>query len=284
MAARMPGVMKILPVFCLFISLAVPASEPVEESETDGAVRIVSGPHYPPFSSENLPQNGLGPFLVAEIFEAAGQKVVSDFRPWKRAYRETLQRKYDAALPYTETKPRRQDFRFSKPVFRVNSFIFVRSDSPITAQSLAELKGKTYCNPLGFADGRPIERMELDGELTRISPSTLENCFKMLAAGRVDFIKTNPHVAQYMSGNYGFSTEQFRALNFIVETASLHVIVARDHPAGEAIIETFNQNYTRMRKTGRIAELAEAYLEGVKAAAGPMVIGPAVTGLTDSHP
>jgi polar amino acid transport system substrate-binding protein len=271
MESPKPGCLKIPPVLCLLISLATTASEYSENSGTDDGVRIVSGPHYPPFSGDHLPQNGLGPFLVSRIFEASGKQVISGFRPWKRAYREALQGKYDAVLPYTETANRRQDFLFSEPVFKVNSSIFVRSDSSIRAQSLSELTGLKYCNPLGFADGRPIERMESAGHLTRISPSTLENCFKMLAAGRVDFIKTNPHVAQYMSGNHGLSPKAFRALTFIVDTESLHVMVPRNHPAGEALIETFNHSYTRMKEAGRIKELAKAYLESVKAAAEPLL-------------
>ena len=269
MEAPRPGFLKMLPVLCLVISFATTASEHSDKSGAVDEVRIVSGPHYPPFSAYHLPQNGLGPFLVSKILEASGKKVIRGFRPWKRAYRETLQGKYDAVLPYTETANRRQDFLFSEPVFKVNSYIFVRAESPISAQSLSALKGKKYCNPLGFADGRPIETMETAGDLTRVSPSTLENCFKMLAAGRVDFIKTNPHVAQYMSGNHGLSQEAFRALTFVVDTESLHVIVPRMHPAGEALIETFNHGYSRMRQAGRINELSDAYLQRVRAVAEP---------------
>jgi len=266
MESPQPLYLSIFTALCLFISLAAAGSEASGASETRNTVGIVSGPHYPPLSADNLPQNGLGPFLVSKVFEASGKTVFSDFRPWKRAYRETLQLRYDAVLPYTETRNRRQDFLFSDPVFKVHGFIFVRSDSPISAQSLSDLKGMKYCNPLGFADGRPIARMESEGHLTRVSPPTLENCFKMLVAGRVDFIKTNPHVAQYMSSNHGLSAEEIRALPFIVGTASLHVMVPRTHPRGEALIESFNRSYSSMKETGQIKELVQAYLESVKVA------------------
>jgi len=266
MGSPQRGYLRILTVLCLFISLTTTASEHSKNSGNPDEVKIVSGPHYPPFAAEHLPQHGLGPFLVSKIFEASGKTVLSDFRPWKRAYRETLQLRYDAVLPYTETPHRKQDFLFSEPVFKVHGFIFVRSDSPINAQSLSDLKGMKYCNPLGFADGRPIERMEMEGHLHRFSPSTLENCFKMLMAGRVDFIKTNPHVAQYMSSNHGLSKQHIRALPFLVETASLHVIVPRNHPNGESLIEAFNRSYNLMKETGQYEELAQDYLENVRAA------------------
>lgn len=258
--------LRILPTLCLFIAMAAMADEHSGKPDSTDTIRIVSGPHYPPFSADYLPDHGLGPFLVSRIFEATGSNVVSSFRPWKRAYRETLQRKYDAVLPYTTTPDRLRDFLFSAPVFKVDAFIYVRSDSGIDAQSLSELKGMKYCNPLGFADGRALGRMESEGDLTRLSPATLENCFKMLEAGRIDFIKTNPHVAQYMTSNHDFPAEKVRALPFIVETAFLHVMVPRTHTGGEALIDTFNRSFKSMKASGRIRELTRNYLERVKAA------------------
>jgi polar amino acid transport system substrate-binding protein len=257
---------KALSVVCLLVSVAAMASGPNERPQIPDPVKIVSGPHYPPFSSRGLPQNGLGPFLVSKIFEASGVSVSSDFRPWKRAYRETLIRKHDSALPYTQTPKRRSSFLFSEPVFKVRSYIFVRSASDINAESLSELHNRKYCNPLGFSDGAPIERLESRGHLTRLSPSTLENCFKMLVAGRVDFIKTNPHVAEYMIGNFGISPETVRALPFVVETEYLHVIVARNHPNGGALIDAFNQTHKRMKAEGQLKSLTKRYLDRVNAA------------------
>lgn len=265
-----PGCHKILSVLCLLtlgaLSVSVYASDSrAEEPNAAEPVRIVSGPHYPPFAADYLPDNGLGPFLVARVFEAGGKAVTSHFRPWKRAYRETLQSKYDAILPYTETPERKRDFLFSKPVFRVHGFVYVRSDSPINAESLEELKGYTYCNPLGFADGRAVAQMEVEGHITRLSPASLENCFKMLVAGRVDFIKTNPHVAHYMANQHDLSTDDIRALTFIVETETLHVMIPRTHANGKALIQAFNQALTRMEETGQTRELRQDYLQRVRA-------------------
>ena len=257
--------LTVLPALCLNIAFAATVEENAQVPDSTRTIKIVSGPHYPPFSADHLPDHGLGPFLVSKVFEATGSNVVSGFRPWKRAYRETLQHKYDAVLPYTATPDRLRDFLFSVPVFKVEAFIYVRSDSGINAQSLSELKGRKYCNPLGFADGEPLARMESEGNLTRLSPATLENCFNMLQAGRVDFIKTNPHVAEYMIRNHDFPSEKIHALPFIVETAFLHVMAPRAHSGGKALIETFNRSFESMKASGQIRELTRRYLKRVEA-------------------
>lgn len=71
----------------------------------------------------------------------SGRSAALNFRPWKRAYRETLRNKHDAILPCIKTPARSKNFLFSKPLFHVNTYIYVRSDSRDNAQSLQQLKG-----------------------------------------------------------------------------------------------------------------------------------------------
>lgn len=263
---------NLLLALCLFLPITALASDNATGPANAGPVKLVSGPHYPPFSADYLPHNGLGPFLVKRVFEDSGATVTLGFRPWKRGYREILQGKYDAILPYITTPNRRKDFFFSVPVFNVNVYIYVRADSGINAQSLKELKGRAYCSPLGFADGEALEQMHTEGDLVRVSAPTLKNCFQMLVAGRVDFIKTNHFVSEYMGTHHDFSAEDIHALPFIVERASLHVMVPKTHPDGDTLISTFDRSYSKMTQSGRIMELTEEYLERIDVGGGPSLI------------
>lgn len=247
--------------FCLLSPLGAQASDHEVKHNSVEHVRLVSGPHYPPFSADYLPHNGLGPFLVTQVFEASKLSVTAAFLPWKRAYRDTLLGEYDAILPCIETPERKKEFLFSLPIFDVDTYIYVQADSQISAQSLKDLKGKTYCNPLGFADGDVLDQMHSEGDITSMSASSLKNCFQMLIAGRVDFVKTDRYSADHLGRHYGFSAADVRALPFVVETASLHVMVPKAHPYGDTLIDTFNRNYRTMKHSGRITELTEEYLE-----------------------
>jgi polar amino acid transport system substrate-binding protein len=251
----------ILWVFFLCTTLA---SGSAVAAAGDEPVKLVSGPHFPPFSDEHLPSNGLGPFLAKRIFETSGRAAVLGFRPWKRAYRETLRGKYDVILPCIKTPGRSKDFLFSQSMLHVNTYIYVRADSQINAQSLQQLKGRMYCSPLGFEDGDALDKMRANGDITRISPSTLNNCFRMLAAGRVDFIKTNPYAVDYMGSHPDFSPNSIRALPFVVESESLHLMVPKSHPYGDLLIEDFDRSYSHQKKSGQLMEWTREYFERVK--------------------
>lgn len=251
-------------ILWMLLSFAAMASGHAMAATNAEPVKLISGPHYPPFSDEHLPENGLAPFLAKRILEASGRSATLAFRPWKRAYHEILRNKYDAILPCIKTPSRRKDFLFSQPLFHVDTYIHVRSDSRIDAQSLKQLKGRVYCSPLGFEDGDTLEQMRADGDVTRVSPGTLKNCFQMLVAGRVDFIKTNSYAVDYMGRHHDFSPDSIRALPFLVESESLHLMVPKSLPHGDLLIEDFDRSYNDVKNSGALVEWTREYFERVK--------------------
>jgi polar amino acid transport system substrate-binding protein len=135
------------------------------------------------------------------------------------------------------------------------------ADSKIDAHSLAGLKGRKYCNPLGFADGSALSEMRSNGEIARLSAANLESCFKMLAVGRVDFIKINQYVANYVIRQIDLSADNIRKLPFLVERISLHVMVPKTRPEAQALISEFDRAFSEMNQSGRIQEWTQNYLE-----------------------
>ncbi|MYL25193.1 MULTISPECIES: substrate-binding periplasmic protein [Halomonadaceae] len=244
-----------------------------------GPLRLVTGPHYAPYAADYLPHNGLGPFLVTRILEDSNRTVTVDMRPWRRAYRETLKGRYDAALPYIETPSRQQDYLFSVPIFRTDTFAYVRADSELDARSLEGLKGLTYCNPVGFTDEDALKTMREKGQITRVKPANLRSCFRMLTAGRVDFVKINHHVAEHIVSESELSAEAVRPLPFVVEEVSLHFMVPKTRPGAAELIDEFNRRFRAMKQEGRIEALKRAYMEALRAGGdtpgdGPHRIGP----------
>lgn len=264
-------------VLCLLIALATAVTAEAEKPSNE-PLTLVTGPHYPPFAADYLPYKGLAPFLVTQILEGGERTVTVDMRPWKRAYRETLKGQYDAILPYVESPSRHQDYLFSAPIFTVKSFAYVMADSTLNADSLEGLKGRTYCNPIGFTDEDELEKMRSNGNLTRITSINLKSCFHMLEVGRVDFVKINDHVANYVIAASDLSDEAIKPLAFVVEEASLHLMVPKTRDGAEALISEFNRRFKAMDQRGRIEALKEAYLKALNQAstsgARPNRIGP----------
>jgi polar amino acid transport system substrate-binding protein len=252
---------------CLLVLLFMPTLVEADTSEIREPMKLVTGPHYAPFAADYLPSKGLGPYLVSRIFKASGRNATIDVRPWNRAYRESLNGKYDAILPYIETPERDEEYLFSVPVFKADSYAYVMADSKIDANSLAGLKGRKYCNPLGFADGIALQEMQSKGEITRLSAANLESCFKMLAIGRVDFIKINHYVAKYVMRQMDLSADDIRKLPFLVERISLHVMVPKTRRNAQALVSEFDRAFSEMNQSGRIQEWTQDYLEALDSVA-----------------
>ena len=265
--------------FCLFA--AVLATSPVTAQDSrsaSGSLKLVTGPHYPPYAADYLPHKGLGPFLATRILGNTERSLTVDMRPWKRAYREALEGQYDAVLPYVVTPGRQEDYLFSVPIFETRAFAYVMKDSELDARSLEGLRGLTYCNPIGFTDEDALEKMRSDGLITRFTPASLESCFNMLRAGRVDFVKTNELVADYVIAASDLSTDEIRSLPFVVEEVALHLMVPRARPGAEALIDEFNERFRTMKDSGRIDALRKSYLESIDSGTGPHRIGPSAAG------
>lgn len=253
-------------VFCF---LAVFAVSPTTSGEKpfNSPLKLVTGPHYAPYAADYLPHKGLAPFLITRILKTDERTVTVDIRPWKRAYRETLGGQYDGILPYVETSDRQEDFLFSDPIFKADAYAYVRADSELTVRSLEGLKGLTYCNPVGFTDENALAEMRSKGDITRIKPANLISCFNMLKAGRVDFVKTNHHVAHHFIGANNLSDNTIKPLPFVVEPMSLHLMVPKSRPDAEEFINEFNQRFKAMQQAGQIRALTETYLDALAPAA-----------------
>jgi polar amino acid transport system substrate-binding protein len=234
-----------------------------ETPDTREPLRLVTGPHYPPFAADYLPSKGLGPFLVRQVLNASGYETSIKLLPWKRAYREALKNKYDAVLPYIETPERREQYLFTDAVFKTNTYAYVRANSKIDARSLQDLKGMVYCNPLGFADSSTLQEMRSQGEIVRVSAPNLESCFKMLVANRAEFIKINHYVADYVLDHIDLSADKIRSLPFIVERISLHVMAPKTKKDSQALVSGFDRALVEMKKAGRLDEWTESYLETI---------------------
>jgi len=259
---KQPG-LKAVFIVLLLVLPSFPVSVNAEIPDMREPVKLVTGPHYPPFAADYLPSKGLGPFLVRQVLEASDYESTIELRPWKRAYREALENKYDAVLPYLETPDRRDQYLFTDAVFKANTYAYVSAASKIDARSVDDLKGLVYCNPLGFADSLALKKMRSKADIVRVSPSSLKSCFEMLAVGRVDFIKINHYVADYVLHYMDLSADKIRSLPFVVERISLHVMVPKTRQDAQALISSFNNAFLEMEKTGQLDEWTKNYLETI---------------------
>lgn len=242
-------------VAMLFVSVAVFAFTPVHAA--DKTVRLVTGTDYAPYTSRELPEAGVVSEVVKRVFKEAGYKPNLEFRPWKRAFKGVLLVKFDATFPYAYSEERAAQFHYSRPVNWINIRTFYNRDKPIDYSRPSDLKDLTYCQPLGYQTEPELDKMIIEDKLLRIEATDMDACFRLLAVSRVDFVVSNDRVAweaaiRALGDN---AKETVAAAETPFRQIQEFVIISRQNPNGEAMINAFNENYAKLEADGAIQEI-----------------------------
>jgi ABC-type amino acid transport substrate-binding protein len=136
----------------------------------------------------------------------------------------------------------------------------VAHESPIQADSVADLAGKTYCLPNGYAESDTLAAMRRADQLTRTKPPSMAHCMQLLDIGRVDFVVANAHVGRAAMAKVFGNAMRTRFLNVVIARADLHVLFPRAQPGSEAARERFNEALAAIRQNGTYAEVVGRFV------------------------
>lgn len=220
------------------------------------SVNLVSGDDYPPFAGSTLNDGGVLTQMVQQAFAVGGQPARVDFKPWARGYEETLRLEYDATFPYLSTPRRAASFLFSDPLYQLNLRLYVRSDSPWKTGTPEELSDATFCLPTGYEVSGWV-RLASD-RLAFVRPRSMEQCHAMLQLGRVDVLISNPDELAWQAVPPLLTPRNVRKLPEPVDDVSLHLIIPRDHPQAQQLMDTFNAGLQQLVDSGARDRLFQA--------------------------
>jgi polar amino acid transport system substrate-binding protein len=155
-----------------------------------------------------------------------------------------------------------EQFFFSDPLYEVVTSLFVRSDSSIRGLRNEEIAGKTLCRAAGFSTheldqgGRNWLK---DGRVTLIRAPTIDECFRMLAAGTVDVV-----VEAELAGRTSLVTlgiaGKVRIVDHPVALTTFHVLVSKSHPHARTILYYLNSSLGKLRESGEYDRIIEQHL------------------------
>jgi polar amino acid transport system substrate-binding protein len=223
-------------------------------------VKLVTGNGYAPFTDSKLPKGGMATALVRAVYAEMGRDVSVAFRPWKRGYQQTLRGEYAATFPYVASEDRKKAYLYSDPIFTVRNKPIAAADSDVTASAVDQLKGMTYCLPQGYAPASSIKKMTEGGDLTRLKPNSLEQCMRMVTAGRADFTLANTIVARSTATSVFGDMERVRFLDLTVSRSRLHVIVPKTRDDAKQAVERFNAALKTVRENGTYDEVVDSFV------------------------
>lgn len=204
-------------------------------------IRLVTGPNFAPFASEELPGGGLFTEIVREAFKKCrGQEPIIEFQPWKRGYAQALKGEiFHGAFPYIKNPEREADFLFSNAVITTPTKLFLKAKHRTELKTKEQLRGLTVCTPFDFAVEPLIREALREGLIKLAQPRGLASCFRMLSVDRVDVVAASEDVGwQELKKTLGTSDGYKAAGN--LGDQSLYLIVSKKRKDAEPFIAAFN--------------------------------------------
>jgi len=203
---------------------------------------------WAPYTSEELPGNGIATEIVVTALNKAGYETSVSFVPWARALKGTLSGTWDVLMTTSFTDERAQVVAYSEPYLE-NVIRFIKlKGKPHKFDRIDDL----FSLQIGVVQGYAYEPDFDRSTLIVKSPNRLfANNLRMLLVGRLDLVVEDELVAhQEIKKNFPDEKGNFSFLSKALNKKSLHIVVRKKHPAHRAIIDHFNTALREMRRDG----------------------------------
>jgi len=224
------------------------------------SLTLTTGDDYPPFTGVELSKGGMATSLVRSAFSKSDFFVKEiEWNPWKRGYTLAHRGLYHATFPYGWTAERAELFHYSDAFFPTKNYAWSRIGQANTLKIAEDLHRKVYCNPRGYGNFGIIKTLMDSNLLGRETPNNMQSCFKMLRLKRVDFVVATPNTTMDALSGVGMLPEQVQKSKFVVTQIPLHLIVSKQLPRAQEIIDAFNTGLKILRDNGQYEALKKEY-------------------------
>jgi polar amino acid transport system substrate-binding protein len=211
---------------------------------------VLAATEYPPYYSETLPRGGPVADLTETALRKAGFEVEVRFMPWARALKLGEQGKVDGLIGVWRSPERELSFIYSEPVVS-NRIVLCRygSSGPDKFTSFEALRPFTIGVVRGYADPPGLAAA---GVRTEAVTHDLQNLRK-LVAGHVDLALIDSRVGEYLANRHlGPAAVNINCLTPPVQEHPQFLVVSRGTADAAAIVEAFNEQMRRLRRSGEI--------------------------------
>jgi polar amino acid transport system substrate-binding protein len=245
----------------------------LQPAAAEPPVRLVTGNGYAPYTDAGLPDGGFATEVVRLTMREMGEEVSISFLPWKRAMLATQEGEFVGTFPYIRSAEREAAFLFSDPLYLVDNRVFVTRASRLRYHGPRDLVGKVACNQLGAAHPPALQHLIDAGHIQLESPRDLSSCFRMMVAGRVDFVSINELVGEAAIREAFGDLDRFTVTGPPVDRVGLYLMVPRQSAGGARFLLRFNTALARAKRRPEWHALEQQFLAQHRAtpadAAGP---------------
>lgn len=220
-------------------------------------VNLTSG-EWPPYTSEQLDNNGLALHIIKEAFDSQGYEVFYSFYPWKRSLEIAKHGLSDGSAVWQTSDERKKHFYNSHTVVETSTVFFHRKDYDFDWSSPKDLIGRNVGTTRGYIY-TPSFRTELANNNITVfdSDSDLIN-LKLLLNGRIDVHPLDITVGRYLiseSPNLYSADASLTSHPRSLINAKQVVIFPKKLPRSGEFTDALNRGLETIRKDGRYQEI-----------------------------
>ena len=237
----------------IIVACAMVACVSLSYAQVNKPLVLSTGEDYAPLTSSELERGGLATWIVLRSLELGNIKVGElRWEPWKRGYESVSELSADATFPYGPGDETKRRFLLSVPFIHVQRLAWVKTGNAI--ETLEDMSGKTLCLPRGYHPYDVVQKLIRAGAV-RMTPNTMEQCFRLLSRGRVDIVASTEFDAAGAIKSSELSRNNFRSTGIILHRIPFHFIVSKKHPDGRAMIDGFNAGFKKLEQSGELERL-----------------------------
>jgi polar amino acid transport system substrate-binding protein len=255
---RRPSLLATLLILmtCPFISYASVDRTP-SSPLMSRTITIATG-EYPPWTGSTLPHHGYVNHIIHEAFSSQGITVDFVYQPWKRAFEETRQGKFDATSYWYDNTERREFMVFSDPLITNRTVFFQRKDdTDIHWKSFIDLSTYRMSATLGFTYTDDFYRAVEDKIINPIMvPSDVQN-LKLLMAKRTDIFATDEMCGFYMAAQLSIDPRKLKVIEPALTTPKGYLLASKTNPDSILVINTFNLGLRTIKANGKYQEILD---------------------------
>lgn len=238
---------------------APPTASPALPEGADLRLTFVTGSEYPPFTGEELPQQGMLTEIVHTAFESMGYDVGFEFWGWKHGFKAAQEGRFAGTFPHFIDRAHLTHFFYSKPLFQMLIRGFVHARKPFPFKRIEDLGGRVVCQPDGH-DLFDLQPLLLKKRIKLKTPKTIEACFKMLMQGKADVVSVSEFAGQGVLHEAGL-TESVCMLDKVVSVDTVHLLFPKQVAQSEMRMKEFDRALSRLEASGILKDINSRHLK-----------------------
>lgn len=251
---------------------AAPSGRKLEQT-----LNVVTGSDFAPFVHPGLDNDGLVTEIVVRSMKAstaAENYKLHWVNDWASHLDPLLSNAmmdmgFPWSLPDCSKRPdyfRCSDYLHSESLFEFLVPLFVNKNNPIPFAQDDDMIGRTLCRPAGyyiFDLDRPDRLWVTDNKITLKRPQSVRECFQMLVDGEVDGVTLNEFTGRSMMNTMNIKDTVEINQGRPIAITGLHMLVSKDHPNAEAVIEIFNKGLQEIKDAGDYQSIVDRHMTNI---------------------